>query len=369
MFCAFNQTGFLCSSRDFHAYDWFKSAKNWNQDRSLFLVTDQIVGEKYPKLIKRKDKVIPLIVLDRFLFPTQSAFANLWRNFLKAAVFPFQVLLLRKIASLFPGTLWHAHSMYYCWLAWAAHLPFIAIPQGADIYSKPKKSAVYRFLAQKSLRTALVVCVDSHMMASELKRLFRLRSVIVQNGVLSHQLAQKTRRAYPKNTKWEILSIRGITPNFNLSTVLLARNKTQKLKKLRISFTFPYAEDQEILKIKRLLRPQDQIFGTISKSKMIQKIRTCLCAISIPTFDSSPRSVYEAIFSGTPVICTHQSYVQQLPRCMAARLIPVKTSEPQWLEKAVQQALKIRRIKPSFTKAALNEFDQNKCFQRLSTSC
>lgn len=111
---------FLCGARDFHAMDWYRSALKVFPHIDTVIVTDLIQGEGFKNLITEHDTVYKLVVLDRILFTIQSRYGDIWRNFIKAVLFPIQVALLRRFAHHNPGALYQAHSMYYLWLAWAA---------------------------------------------------------------------------------------------------------------------------------------------------------------------------------------------------------------------------------------------------------
>ncbi len=92
------QVVFLCGARDFHAMDWYRSAVALLKEPRPMIVTDLIEAEGFKKLIDSEDIVYNLIVLDKYLFGTQSRLGHIWRNLLKALVFPIQVILLRRFA-------------------------------------------------------------------------------------------------------------------------------------------------------------------------------------------------------------------------------------------------------------------------------
>ena len=162
---------FLCGARDFHAMDWYKSAKILLKDVDVIILTDLIEAEGYKKLITPEDKVVNLFILDKFLFRKQSKVAHIWRNILKIILFPYQVILIKKFSKKNPNAIYHAHSMYYLFLGWAAKIPYIGTPQGSDILIKPYKSFLYKYFAIKSLKLAKAVTVDSLKMQSKINEL------------------------------------------------------------------------------------------------------------------------------------------------------------------------------------------------------
>lgn len=87
---------FLCGARDFHAMDWYKSAKAILPGGDLAILTDLVQGEGYKKLIDQTDEVYRLVILDKFLFTNQGKFGHIWRDILKFSIFPVQVWKVKK---------------------------------------------------------------------------------------------------------------------------------------------------------------------------------------------------------------------------------------------------------------------------------
>jgi hypothetical protein len=55
---------FLCGARDFHAMDWFRSARQTMPNDQLCILTDLIAGEGFKDLREEGDRVYRLIILD-----------------------------------------------------------------------------------------------------------------------------------------------------------------------------------------------------------------------------------------------------------------------------------------------------------------
>jgi len=139
------QLVFLCGARDFHAMDWYRSAEEQTPKENVCILTDLIAAEGFTKLVGKNDIVHKLFIIDRFLFKNQSTIGNIWRNIIKFIVLPLQIGLLKKFHRKNPDSIYHAHSMYYIWLAAAANVPFIGTPQGSDILLKPFRSKIFHF--------------------------------------------------------------------------------------------------------------------------------------------------------------------------------------------------------------------------------
>ena len=74
---------------------------------------------------------------------------------------------------------------------------------------------------------------------------------------------------------------------------------------------------------------------------MYELLRNSIMVVSIPSSDSSPRSVYEAIFCGCVVCITYHPYYDVLPQCMKDRIIVVDLNNKSWFKNAFQKAKKI----------------------------
>ena len=93
---------------------------------------------------------------------------------------------------------------------------------------------------------------------------------------------------------------------------------------------------------------------------MYELLGSSKLAISIPTSDSSPRSVYEAIFLGCCVAVTYNSWINELPDCMKSRLIIINLKNKLWLKDAIKFADEMKKITYKPSELALEMFDQKK---------
>ena len=149
------QLVFVCSTRDFHAIDWYKSAKKVCKLKPLIL-TDSKSSEGFNNLVNNKSSVFDLFLIDRFLFKQMSYLGNIWRNIIKLIVLPLQIYLLRKFARKYPNCIYYAHSMYYMWICHFAKVRFIGTPQGSEILIRTYKSLPYRYLSAKSIKSSII---------------------------------------------------------------------------------------------------------------------------------------------------------------------------------------------------------------------
>jgi hypothetical protein len=356
------QIVFLCGARDFHAMDWYYSAKELLDDTSkISIVTDLIQGEGFTKLVDSSDNVYKLIILDTLLFKTQSKLGDLWRNILKFFLLPIQVLLLRGFYKKNGDAIFFAHSMYYLWLAHFAGVDFVGTPQGSDLLIKPFKSKFFKYLSVKALRSAKFVTVDSEMMRAKCIQISGVDPFVIQNGIdldsINKKVTHNVNEIKSNNT---ILSLRGLTDLYRINEILQSRNFN--LKNIGIDFIYPFHDDTYKSKIS--FSKYDIDVGRVSRDKMYSLMKNASLVVSIPSSDSSPRSVYEAIFCNSIVAITYHKYYDDLPKCMQSRIIIVDIQNKDWLKVAFDKALYIKKKDFKPTVKALDLFDQKRSFNK-----
>jgi hypothetical protein len=361
-----NEIVFLCGARDFHAMDWYRSALKIMHERDIVILTDLIESEGFKRLINDKDILYKLLVIDRILFKGQSRKADVWRNIVKAVLFPIQVMLLRRFACYHKGALYHAHSMYYLWLAWAAGLEYVGIPQGSDILVKPLKSNIYRVLSVAALKAATAVSVDSKIMAEYVYKMAGVKAAIIQNGIDVNAINTAI-NGYGKidQIRYNITSFRGLTPLYNIITIIHSRNASSKYREQPVNLIYPFYEQEYAMSVRSELRSFDRDLGRVDRNEIYRNFLSTLLAISIPYSDSSPRSVYEAIFCGSAVALAYHPFIDDMPECMKSRIIIIDLQNSKWFDEALDAAIQITKepFRPSLT--ALDMFDQEKSFLRL----
>ena len=355
---------FLCGARDFHAMDWYKSSLELVKDTKISIVTDLIAGENFSKIVSEKDDVHKLLILDPFLFKNQSSLGDKWRNILKLCVLPIQVILLRIYAKKNPGTIYHAHAMYYLVLARAAGLNYIGTPQGSDILVKPYRSSFFKKFAKYGMLGAKNITVDSIEMQKGVSNLTGQNAILIQNGIDINEI-NKTLKTF-REMSYErelILSIRGFTELYRIKDILVNRNKTLPNEKL--TFIYPFYDDIYKLECSKHIQNQDVDLGRVNRETMYELLLKTILVISIPQSDSSPRSVYEAIFCGCIVAIEYNTYYELLPDCMKKRIIIVDLKKENWLQDSLTSAKKMISEEYTPSKMALENFDQRKSFKKL----
>jgi len=357
---------FLCGARDFHAMDWYRSAKNKLTSFDSVLFTDLISGEGFKKIILPNDTIYKLLIIDKILFRKQNRTGDIWRNLIKLFVLPIQVLKLRRFNKKNPDAVYHAHGMYYLFLAKIAGVNYIGTPQGSEILIRPDQSKLYRFIATIALMGANAITVDSVNMREKIQKICDVDAKIIQNGIDVESIMKlKTKSSINSVQRNKFLSIRGLTPLYRIHNIIGARNNSEENKNVKLTFIYPF-KDEEYRDKSIQFRCDDIDLGRLDRNKMYQILYNSYIVFSIPKSDSSPRSVYEAIFCGSVVAITHNSYYDILPECMKERIVLVNLNNPNWFDLAINDAKKVYEKNFELSDEAVSIFDQNKSFEIIS---
>lgn len=351
---------FLGNGRCYHTMDWFRSAQRLQPESPPVLVTDLIEGESFVRLVRPGDCVERLLVIDGLLLQKQSRLGDLWRNAIKLLLLPLQALLLRRVVRKYPDAVIHAHSTYYAAMARASGCRYVATPQGSEVLARPYRSRFYHVFSRYAFERAACITVDSVAMQRCLKELFGLDAVIIQNGI-DIDAMRETNDVVPVRNR--IVSIRGIVPNYRVDMLLDARNRT--LPGSAIDFCYPFDGEEYRNSIADKFIAIDRDHGRLSRPDLYRLLRTAVVAVSIPLSDSSPRSVYEAIFCGCVVAASDGAWISQLPACMVARIIVVDPASDTWLYDALAMARERANDPYIPSHEALEMFDQKLSMQKF----
>ena len=354
------QVLFLGNGRCYHTMDWFRSAQTLRPELPPVLATELIDGESFQKLVAPGDRVERLLVIDRILFNKQSRAGDVWRNLVKLFLLPVQVVMFRRILRRYPAAVVHAHSMYYIALARFSGCRYVATPQGSEVLARPQRSLAYRFFARTALEGAARITVDSVAMQGVLQNLFGISSALVQNGIDISAIRDLQRRPVVRD---RIVSIRGLVSNYHIDRILDSRNASAP--GTPVDFCYPFSDANYRAGLQSKMIGGDRDLHRLARRDLYQLLLSAYLVISIPSSDSSPRSVYEAIFCGCIVATTGGSWISQLPLCMRERIIVVNPDSDTWLPEALRYA-RTQCLKPFMPSAeALDQFDQQRSMRRF----
>lgn len=353
---------FVCDSRDYHAMDWFHQVKEIAGSFPVSVATDisSVTGD-VDSLLHEGDNVVVLFDIEKFLFSKQSKFSDIWRNAIKLLFTPMQISRLRKLGKSSQGILFHAHSMYYIFICWLAGVKFIATPMGSDVLVRPFESRLYRYMTKKALRAASIITADSIRMQNVIRDLVDREAEVIQNGIDVRGISKYLTSEVARN---EISSIRGFYENYQIHKIMDARAYVNE--KHPITFIYPFHDENYRESIRKKMIKEDKDLGRLDKEGLYNLLAKSFLIISIPESDSSPRSVYEAIFCGCAIVVSYSPWVDSLPACMKMRIIVADLEDNLWLQKAIDRAEEIVAVPYVASKQALLEYDQ---YETMKTVC
>ena len=243
--------------------------------------------------------------------------------------------------------------MYYIFLCWAARIKAVATPMGSDVLVRPDESKIYRFFTRLSLNYADKITVDSKKLVDKIIDLTGRKSFLIQNGInTSEILSYKNKKFQRKN----ISSIRGFYPNYQINEIVEARNLSTK--KIPINFIYPFYELKYLQRVRNKFILDDNDFGRLTKEDLYKNLYMTQLAISIPISDSSPRTVYEAIFCGCVIAVTNLDWTNSLTTCMKKRIIKINFEDRNWFTNAIEKARLILKEEYIPSQQAINKFDE-----------
>jgi hypothetical protein len=243
--------------------------------------------------------------------------------------------------------------MYYAVICHFAGLKAIVTPIGDEVLIRPKRSKIYRHFASKALQSARVITVDSVAMQEAIKALCGKKALLVQNGIDVKALQRFGGQV--KNRK-RVVSLRAMDELYNIERILDARLRSSPNTPL--TFIYPFQEEGYRRKVIQRLDRHDVNCGRLPKDEMYQVLSETILAISIPTSDASPRSVYEAIFCGCCVAVSDLPWINMLPACMKARVWVVDFDDDKWFANALTHANQITQEVFEPSSEALRLYDQ-----------
>jgi glycosyltransferase involved in cell wall biosynthesis len=324
-------------------------------------ITDCYSGDGLDYVKNKNDVIKELVIIDRFLFTKETRFGNKWRNFLRILFIPIQVIKLKRVLLSLPHEFIFAHTVYYGFLASLIKVRYSCTPQGSEVLVRPQQSWMYRVFLKRAVKKAVFVTVDSKAMADKLVELTGVQAYVIQNGID----IEKCNYDQPteSNERKLVISIRGVSENYRVDEIFVARNKT--LPNLQLGVCCPSQELNYYKKVISKTKVSDVIYGRLNRNDLYSLLKKTQCVLSIPISDSSPRSVYEAIFCGCAVLATKNLYIESLPKCMRDRIVIVDLDDPFWLTKGLINGEVISKIKYIPSPIALQEYSQYESMRKL----
>lgn len=219
----------------------------------------------------------------------------------------------------------HAHSLYYGFVSAGIRqdIPVVFTPMGSDIIIHAQQHPVYRYMARKAFSRAHVVTGDSLLLRKQGYKVGAKQdhNYIIQNGV-------DTEIVYPRENDLKrrigvqpdevlIFSPRALMELYNIDVIIesiaVVRDAGYSIKCM-----FSYAFGGEYLsklksRVKELSLEGNVIWlGFLEYHEMAEYYNAADLVVSVPSSDSSPKSVYEAMFCKKPVIVSDLEWSYEL---------------------------------------------------------
>jgi glycosyltransferase involved in cell wall biosynthesis len=311
---------FLASSADWHVDLWSRYFTNTNK---VFLFSDK---ENY--LPRQEFKNITVIESSGFfgwLLNSIKSKSHLLFQINKIVSIYYFSRKIRKIILDQKIDVIHAHSLYFGYLSSFIKLdiPIVFTPQGSSIIIHAQKNYIYGKMAEKAYNAASLITGDSLIIQNKgyLVGAKKQNNIIIQNGVDTKIFFEKNNN-FKKRYNMEkdeilIFSPRAITPLYNIDVIIESLNLL-KLNNYKFKCMFSFAFGGEYSKklrekVSKLNLEKNIIWlGYIDYAEMAKYYNASDIVVSIPSSDSSPKSVYEAMFCKKAIIISNLEWSYEI---------------------------------------------------------
>jgi glycosyltransferase involved in cell wall biosynthesis len=242
----------------------------------------------------------------------------------------------------------HCVALYYGFLSTflKTDLPVIYTTQGSEILIRSQSSIFYKHMAKRTFDSVDIITNDSHLIQKAGIEIGAKKenNYIIQNGVDISIFNEKIENIRQVNLKVSdetllIYSPRGFIPLYNIVDIIEALNL---LKKENIDFKcmFAFAFGGEYLpKYKSLVAQyglENNVIwnGYVNHSDMAKYYRSADVTLSVPSSDSSPKSVYESMACGTPVIVSDLPWTKEHLQ-EKVNVLKVKVNTPKMIKESI----------------------------------
>jgi len=313
---------FIGSSSDWHIDLW---VKYFTKDHTVWLFSDK---EDYLK--RQLFNNVEVVEAEGYLgwllnfFNIKSHFLFQINKLISARLFAARIDVTVKEFNI---KIIHAHSLYYGYLLSfiKSDVLIVFTPMGSDIIIHAQRSFIYQYMAKRIFNKANIVTGDSILLQKSGYKVGakKERNYIIQNGVDSSIFFPKEnnlKKIYNiSDDEFLLFSPRAITPLYNIDIIIDAiYNLKSSGYKIKCMFSFAFGGEYSIQlksQIKKLGLESNVIWlGFLDYKEMAEHYNAADIIISVPSSDSSPKSVYEAMFCKKPVIVSSLEWSYELLR-------------------------------------------------------
>ncbi|HEU5213380.1 MAG TPA: glycosyltransferase family 4 protein [Gaiellaceae bacterium] len=281
---------------------------------------------------------------------------------------------LARVAATVEPDLVHAHWLpEFGWMAAREHLaPLICSAWGSDVFGV---SGLGRRRSLRALRAADVVLADSEDLARATRALGgpAVRVEVARWGLDLDRYSPGEPRAARRSLGLPedeplVLSVRGFGQIYN--PLVLVEAIALLRRPARLVFKHPGGQvpDEVERAIERLgLRDRVTVIGNLDADRMPDVYRAASIVVSLASTDSSPRSVWEALACGRPVVVSDLAWARdELAPPGAAELVAI---EPAAVAEAIARTLDdgagARTMAEQGRALALANLDPSTCAARI----
>lgn len=304
---------YLASSADFHVDLWVKYFTKKNEVYLFSDAQNYLKDQCFENVEVIKSNGFFGKILNKFKLKNKKPFQVNKLVSVKYFAFIIDNIIKNKEIDII-----HAHSLYFGFLNYfiKSKITKIFTPMGSDIILDAENKMIYKHMAKKAYIGSNVITGDS-MLIQKKGYLYGATSkdnYVIQNGV-------DTKIFFPKKNHLrkllnvnqnEILlfSPRALSPLYNIEIILYAiKILSDKNIKLKCMFTYAFGDEYTsyLKKISKNLNLESKLIwlGFKRYEEMAEIYNASDLVISIPSSDSSPKSVYEAILCKKPTIISN----------------------------------------------------------------
>ena len=270
----------------------------------------------------------------------------------------------------------HAHYLpEYGWMAARERLrPLICSAWGSDVFAL---NAVNRPRAKRALDAADLVFADSEHLARATRTLARrdVRVEVVRWGLDLEAFSPGDRAAARQALGISVAgplvaSVRGLSPVYNPELVLEVFARVRRSNPdAHLLLKHPLAETPRFVvrAIERLaLEDAVTILGNVAAERLPDVYRAADVVLSIASTDSSPRSVWEALACGRPVVVSDLPWARDELVDGAALLVPLEAEQVAGaIERVLGDPDLAARLGEEGRALAVAELDRRSCAARV----
>lgn len=279
---------------------------------------------------------------------------------------PLIIKELKKIIKKISPDIIHAHMITPCglWAALCGFHPFVITPQGSDVIILARENLIYKLITRFVLKKADIITSDSFVLQDAIYECGGKQSKthIIQNGVDltvfkpgNYKNAIRERHGFGDAPL--ILSNRGITPLYNIDCIIKSiPSVLQTFPDAKFLFCYSYSSlVPDLKKLASSLGVSDSIIfnGFVKYEDMPFYQAAADINVSVPSSDSSPSSVYEAMACGTPVIISELPWTKYFMK-NGENALMVPPQNPEAIANSIVEILKNNSLKNRLIKGGLS---------------